>query len=249
MVFSFAIALVQKSILYFTPRRIEKPGTAGIEEQECELREKAERKDREKKAEEQKTEGQKQEIECGKDGEEAMWCVLHVKDGSEERAEAFLKELLAEKFRARCFHLTRSRRKKYGGKWQTVQEKLFPGYVFIDTDRPEAVYRELERVPGQRLLFSCREYVHALTPREEAFLERITDRDGGIGLSGVSVTQGKIRCLWGPLGNVDGLVKGVDLHGRTAQVEAELFGEKHLLYLGIEIVGEEIKLSAENKKE
>ena len=43
-----------------------------------------------------------------------MWCAVHVRDGDEARTESFVKGLLSGKLDARCFHLTRSRRKKYG---------------------------------------------------------------------------------------------------------------------------------------
>ena len=89
-----------------------------------------------------------------------VWCVLYVERGGEAGAEAFLDGFLPESLHARCFHLTRSRKKKYGGRWRTVQEVLFPGYVFIETDHPEAVHQELEKVPGRGLLFARDGAVH-----------------------------------------------------------------------------------------
>ncbi len=68
-----------------------------------------------------------------------MWCAVHVKDGDEIKTESIVKALLPEELDARCIQLTRRRRKKYGGQWRTVQEKLLPGYLFIVTDQPEAV--------------------------------------------------------------------------------------------------------------
>lgn len=165
-----------------------------------------------------------------------MWCALHVKSGNEAAAEAFVSGLLPEKLNARCFRLTRYRRKKYGGQWRTSQENLLPGYVFIDTDQPGAVYRELERTPDRRLLFSSGEFVSVLEECEEEFMEGITDSGGSIGLSRVRVTgRGEIRYLSGPLVKVSHRVRRVRLHQRIAEVEADFLGEKHLLYLGIEI--------------
>ena len=80
-----------------------------------------------------------------------MWCVVHVRDGGEEHIEDLVAGLLPKSLNARCFHLTRSRRKKYEGQWQTVQEELFPGYVFIDTDQPDRVHRELKKTPKPKL--------------------------------------------------------------------------------------------------
>lgn len=168
-----------------------------------------------------------------------MWCALHVKDGSEEKMEAFLRGMLSEKSEIRCFHLTRNRRKKYGGKWQIIQEKLFPGYVFIDTDQPGAVHRELKQVPGFCLLFSDDAFISILKKEEERFLSCISDEDGQIGLSEIDISDGEhVRYLSGPLCHAENLVRRVDLHRRMAEVETQFLGEGCVLYLGVWIRGE-----------
>lgn len=167
-----------------------------------------------------------------------MWCAVHVKDGSEAKAEAFVTGLLSKNLSARCFHLTRSRRKKYGGQWQTVRENLLPGYVFIDTDQPEVIHRELERTSGKGLLFGSAQSVSTLRETEASFLESIIGEDGGIGLSLVRIeANGEISILSGPLLNVRHLVRKMNLHQRIAEVEADFMGERQRLYLGIEIEG------------
>lgn len=165
-----------------------------------------------------------------------MWCVIHIKDGGEERIEDFVAGLLPENIHARCFHLIRSRRKKYEGQWQTVQEDLFPGYVFIDTDQPDQVYKELKKVPKPKLLFSDDEYVSTMEKHESDLMERLTDRNGRIGISKVRIdTDGKIHYLSGPLEHMENLVRKVNLHKRIAEIETEVMGKKRILYLGIEI--------------
>lgn len=169
-----------------------------------------------------------------------MWCAVHVKGGSEADAEAVLWGLLPKELNGRCFHLRRSRRKKYGGQWRTVHENLLPGYVFLDTDRPEAVCKRLKKVPGYRLLSSNDEFVESLGRGEADFVECIADRDGEIGISRVSVTDsGEIRYLSGPLTGISHMVKKVNLHRRLAEVETRFMGENHIFYLGIEIVGQD----------
>jgi len=165
-----------------------------------------------------------------------MWCAIHVRDGEEKNTEDFVKNLLPESLNARCFHLTRSRRKKYKGKWQTVQEELFPGYVFIDTDEPDRVHRELKKAPRPKLLFSDDRYVSTLEQQESDFMRLVADRNGIIGLSTVRVVEdGRLKYLSGPLINIGDRVKKVNLHRRIAEVEASLMGQKQILYLGIEI--------------
>jgi len=168
-----------------------------------------------------------------------MWCVVHVQDRNEKKTEDFVANLLPRNMNARCFHLTRSRKKKYEGQWQTVYEDLFPGYVFIDTDRPDKVYRELKKAPRPKLLFSNDEYISVLEPHESDFMGMIADRDGVIGISSVRVAgDGTVQYLSGPLVNVKGRVRRVNLHKRIAELEASLFGHEQILYLGIEIEGQ-----------
>ena len=173
-------------------------------------------------------------------GEYYMWCVVHVKDGGEDHTEEFVAALLPKNLNARCFHLIRSRRKKYEGKWQTVQEDLFPGYVFIDTDQPDRVYRELKRTPKPKLLFSNEEYVSTLETHELGLMERLTDGKGRIGISKVRIDiNGKIHYLSGPLSGMENMVSRVNLHKRIAEIETEMMGRKRILYLGIEIETDE----------
>ena len=175
-----------------------------------------------------------------------MWCVVHVRDGGEMHTEEFVSGLLPESLNARCFHLIRSRRKKYEGQWQTVYEDLFPGYVFIDTDQPEKVYKELKKTPKPKLLFSDDEYVSTLEKHESDLMERLADPKGRIGISKVRIgTDGTIHYLSGLLSGMENRVRRVNLHKRIAEMEAEIMGRKRLLYLGIEIEADDRKKACE----
>lgn len=174
-------------------------------------------------------------------GVKAMWCVVHVGDRDEARMEAFITGLLPASWNTRCFYLTRSRRKKFGGKWQTIEEKLLPGYLFLVTDKPEAVYRELKKSPEPGMLFSNEEYISALQESEADFMEQITDGEGRIAVSGVRIADdGGVVCLSGPLLKVEERVRRIDLHRRVAEVEAEFMGARQVLYLGIELESADI---------
>ncbi len=167
-----------------------------------------------------------------------MWCVVFVKDREEKNTEEFIAGLLSESLNARCFHLTRSRRKKFKGQWHTVCEDLFPGYVFIDTDQPDRVFGELKKASRPKLLFSDEAYVSALEPQESDFMEKLADRNGVIGISVVNIAgDGTVRYLSGPLVNVKSQVRKVNFHKRVAELEISLLGKKRILYLGIELEG------------
>lgn len=167
-----------------------------------------------------------------------MWCVMHVGPGNEARAEQFVDGLLGERLHDRCFHLTRLRRKKYGGRWQTVEEQLLPGYVFIATEEPEQLYRALKKVPDHGLLAGSDDYVGRLEDAEAEFIEKIAGegrRAGEIGLSYIRVgDDDRVTVLSGPLLSVEDRMKKIDFHRRVAEVETKLCGEKKVMYLGVE---------------
>lgn len=165
-----------------------------------------------------------------------MWCAVHVKDGDEARTEAFVEGLLPKELEARCFHLTRCKRKKYGGQWQTVQEKLLPGYVFIATDQPEAVHRELKKAPGPRLLGDGEDNISTLEAGETELMEQLADEDGEIAISKAKVTDdGSVEFLSGPLKAVGDMVRKVNLHQSVAELEADFLGKRMVIHLGIEL--------------
>jgi len=167
-----------------------------------------------------------------------MWCVVHVRDKNEKRMEDFVAGLFPENLNAHCFHLTRIRKKKYRGIWQTLWEELFPGYVFISTDQPDKVYRELKKAPRSRLLLSGEDYVLTLESEESGLIGMIEDKDRVIGLSTVKIgDDGSVRYQSGPLVNVKNRVRKLNFHKRAAEVETSLLGLRQPLYLGIEIEG------------
>ena len=79
-----------------------------------------------------------------------MWCVMHAEDGNEIQTERFVGGLLGDGSGGRCFHLTRLRNKKYGGKWRTVRDGILPGYVSAVADEP-GVYQGQGKIPGYGL--------------------------------------------------------------------------------------------------
>lgn len=162
-----------------------------------------------------------------------MWCVLYTGDGNERRTEDFITHILPDRLCARCFHLTRNRLYKNNGIWHAVNEKFLPGYVFIDTHDPEGVFETLKKTP-KRLLFSNGAHVGRLDADETALMERITDANGTVDISDVSIGEdGKVEYLSGPLAEVRERVRRVDLHHRFAEIETSFPYGKQTLWLGI----------------
>lgn len=162
-----------------------------------------------------------------------MWCVVYAGDKNEQKAESFIARLLQGNVRARCFSLMKNRLYKNSGIWHTVCERIFPGYVFIDTDEPETVCRILEKTP-KNLLFSDSRKVCVMDKNEEMLLNSMMDEDGQIGISDVHIREDRtVEFLSGPLAKMPERVKKVDLHRRFAEVQMNLPYGKESIWLGI----------------
>ena len=87
------------------------------------------------------------------------------------------------------------------------------------------------------------EYVTALTEQETKWLEILvsSSKDGKV-IGEVSLSQielndnDEIKILSGPLQNMEGMIKRINLHKRIAEVEVEFMGRMTVIHLGIEMV-------------
>ena len=177
-----------------------------------------------------------------------MWYVMQVVSGQEERTVILVESMISEGILESCFIPTRRLRKKFQGAWHEVTEKLFPGYVFLITEQPRLLYEELKRIPRlTRMLGQCEEYFVPLPEADVRILEKFRDRTGKMDgleaeISKVALEEGKqIKILAGPLKNLEGQIKKLNLHKRIAAVETEFMGNRSLIHLGIEIVGEDLE--------
>lgn len=173
-----------------------------------------------------------------------MYYVIQVAPGKEEEAEKYIEERVSEEYCISCFHPIRRMKKKFRGEWQDRRQKLLPGYVFIKSGNAQGLYLDLKRIPMMtKLLGWNKEFITALNEGETAWLEKLVSvgKDGKVNaevaLSEIEIRErDEIRILSGPLQDMAGMVKRINLHRRIAEVEVEFMGRKTVLHLGIEMV-------------
>ena len=155
-----------------------------------------------------------------------MWYVIQTLGGQEERTADMIRKLISFPYVEECFVPKRERQKKFQGCWHTVEEILFPGYVFGITDRPGELYQNLQRIPKlTRILGREEGYFVPLNREEEALVRKLGDGRHRTGLSRVEVMEGKqIRVVEGPLKDYVGDVVKVNLHKREVAVKVEFMG-------------------------
>ncbi len=172
-----------------------------------------------------------------------MWYVIQVISGQENQTILLIEKMVSEGTIKQCFVPIRRLKKKFCGAWHDVTEKLFPGYVFLITEQPQLLYEELKSVPAlTKILGRNEEYFTPLTETDVQIMKKLQDgvesnQSWGIEISEVLVEAGnRIKILSGPLVNLKGQIKKINLHKRIAAVEVEFMGRKTVVNLGIEMV-------------
>lgn len=173
-----------------------------------------------------------------------MYYVLQVAPGKEADTEEYIMKRIADKLFSSCFHPVRCVRKKFRGEWMDRHEKLLPGYVFMNSENAEELYLALKGIPMlTKFLGWNMEYVTPLTEQETVWLEALVSAGqddmitGEVPLSQIEIDENdQIRILSGPLQNMEGMIKRINLHKRIAEVEVEFMGRMTVIHLGIEMV-------------
>ena len=175
--------------------------------------------------------------------------VLQVAPKEEEKTEAHIRTIIPASLYDQCFHPTRLMRKKFHGKWVDVHEKFLPGYVFITTEDAQELYLQLRKIPLlTKVLGRDLEYFVRLREKEEQWLDLLLRQDGSgdapekndkneIGLSQIDVQEGNvIRIVSGPLADMEGMVRKINLHKMIAEVEVPFMNGSTVIHLGVEMV-------------
>lgn len=170
-----------------------------------------------------------------------MYYVIQVASGMEDRVEEQIGVLIERELYGRCFHPIRHVKKKIRGEWRELREKLLPGYVFIVSDDIEELYLRLRYVPAfTKLLGKDGGQFVPLPEHEVEWLKKITGSSGNnmeAEISRISVSKDDVvTILSGPLKNIEGYIKKIDLHRRIAKVEVDFMNRKTVIHLGIEMI-------------
>ena len=98
-----------------------------------------------------------------------MFYVVQTAPAKEQITKTFIDEMVGSKIKLKSYSLTRDMRKKFGGQWMTVKEKLFPGYIFVETEDILDTYLSSYAVP------LLTKYIG----REVDLFETLTEKESG----------------------------------------------------------------------
>lgn len=153
-----------------------------------------------------------------------MWYVIHTVSGMEQKClqqcgihldrddynEIFIPRYIAQKH--------------FKKEWHEVEKALFPGYLFVDTEKIESVIEGLKKFRQYTKVLREGKMVSPITVQEQQFLSIMMDQQHLVRYSEGFLIGEKVCITTGPLKNFEGYIRTVDRHRRVAKLEIPIFG-------------------------
>lgn len=169
-----------------------------------------------------------------------MWYVVQVAGGREQVTLAKIQRFVDGETLREAFVPRRKVMRKKDGKEILVSEILFPGYVFVVTEKPEELFANLKYVPAFTRMLGCggKNFI-PLDQGEVRLLEAFCGTDRLVEMSRGILDGDGVRIDEGPLKGREGIIRKIDRHKRCAYVEMEIMGRKKSVKLGLDVVRKE----------
>ena len=175
-----------------------------------------------------------------------MWYVIWTYTGQEEKTKGYIERFVDPDLFSRCAVPYMTRIEKHGGIRVKVERLMMPSYVFVETDRIDDFADALHRVPGFTVVLHTGDFFQPLSPHEEYVLSRLLGPTDVVDISTGFVSGDKVSITYGPLVGLEGHIKHIDRHRRTAIIEMTMFDRTTDVKVGLEI--EEKKENKEPEK-
>ena len=134
------------------------------------------------------------------------------------------------------FVMMAERMTKIQGQWTLITSRLFPGYVFVETERIEDFFMRLKRIDSMTKLLRTGEEMTPIHPEEEAYLRMFGGDDHIVKYSKGYMEGEKLVVTSGAMQNYKGIVKRVLRHKRLVVLEVPLMGRKVEVTVGLGVV-------------
>lgn len=165
-----------------------------------------------------------------------MWYVVQVRTGTEERIREQCLKTIGGEILERCFIPYYKEQKKYHGIWHTEERVLFPGYIFMVSERLTDLRQNLHKVIGMTKLLGTGEEIVPLRKEEIDLLKKMGVDEGPMELSAGLIENGTVMIIDGPLAGMEGCICKIDRHKRKAWLQIDMFGRTIEMEAGLEII-------------
>lgn len=169
------------------------------------------------------------------------WYLLKTWEGREEALAEEIRKKLPSCFYKNCFVIYQERIWRKQQRSVVHVEKLFPGYVFLTSekisfsDKKRSFLSCLEELPALAGLAACGDLtILPMAEKDAEFLEKISGDDHMVKLSCVLKDEnGRICKISDPLRSCLGQVERYHFKKRYAMVRRQLWGEDQAIAMGI----------------
>ena len=166
-----------------------------------------------------------------------MWYVIQTMSGKEHEVCLWINTYVDKNLYQRCFVPLYEDVWRKEGIGHISIKRLFNGYIFVETDKPDKVHEQLKSLSELSILLSMddkkgKEFV-PLHKEEEVFFNTILS-DGIMKVSYVGFNRnGKINEVIGPLQSYRDNIVRVDASHRRAIVDVPMLGENKRIKFGL----------------
>lgn len=165
-----------------------------------------------------------------------MWYVMQVYTGTEKSVLLQCQKNISSNVLKECFISYFEEKRRVQGEWIIQKKILFPGYVFLDIEELEQLYKRLKCISGLTKLLGTGDEVVPLSEEEIDFLKCFGGKNQIVSISKGVIENSKVIVLSGPLEGKEVYIKKVDRHKRKAFLEMPMFGRIQNIQVGLEII-------------
>lgn len=164
-----------------------------------------------------------------------MWYVMQVYTGTEEEICGQCRRRILKKDED-VFVILAERMTKIKGQWTLITSRLFPGYVFVETERIEDFFMRLKGIDFMTKLLRTGEEMTPIHQEEEAYLQTLGGDEHIVKYSEGYLEGGKLIVLSGAMKRYKGDIKKVLRHKRLAVLQVPLMGRTVEVTVGLGVV-------------
>ncbi len=128
------------------------------------------------------------------------------------------------------------REQRRAGQLIQIEKVMFPGYVFLVTAVPEDLFLRLKKVPRLTKMLRVGDDIMPISEKEEDVIRRLINKEHIVEMSRGYIKGDKVVVEEGPLVGLEGIIKQINRHKRTAKIELQLEDKTINVIVGLEIV-------------
>lgn len=131
--------------------------------------------------------------------------------------------------------------KRIRGIDRRLQSYMFPGYLFIETDKPDDFFLRIRNGWGKIIFETCfllkkDAYICPISAEEQEQIRNLCGENHVLELSTGYMIGERLIIEEGPLKELQGRIVKIDRHKKLAMLRCKFMGEERLIKAGLEVV-------------